>query len=123
MGAALAESGLPRSDVFLTSKLHPRHHGYESALHQFEQSLGDLRTSYLDLFLLHYPRCWPGLCAAPQGTWQDSWRALEALLQAGKVRAIGARLPAPPLPSERVIERELVRERRKRRRDCAPKGG
>jgi hypothetical protein len=89
VGAALQESGVDRRSIFITSKLHPRHHGYETALAQFGQSLTDLKTDYLDLFLLHYPRCWTGLCNPPKGTWQDSWRALEALVDAGKIRAIG----------------------------------
>eukprot|EP00884_Botryococcus_braunii_P006785 jgi/Botrbrau1/16107/Bobra.7_2s0071.1 len=67
VGEALAESGLERRDVFITSKMHPRHHGYDSTLRQFEESLRDFRTNYLDLFLLHYPHCWPGLCSPPGG--------------------------------------------------------
>ena len=65
---------------------------------KFEQSLADLGTSYLDLFLLHYPRCWGSLCTEEEGqvgTWQGAWRELEALVDAGKVRAIGMSLDAP----------------------------
>ena len=90
VGNAVAKSGVARDALFLTSKLHPRHLGYDATLRQFQASLDDLRVDYLDLFLLHYPRCWGSLCdSEPEGTWQDSWRALEALHAAGKARAIG----------------------------------
>ena len=58
------------------------------------QSLEDLRTDRLDLFLLHYPQCWEGLCGndEPEGTWKDSWRALEDAVLNGSVRAIGETL-------------------------------
>lgn len=94
VGAGIAECGvvgLTREDLFLTSKLHPRHLGRETTLRQFESSLRDLRTDYVDLFLLHYPACWGQLCGGkpPEGTWRDSWRALEELHASGKARAIG----------------------------------
>jgi diketogulonate reductase-like aldo/keto reductase len=49
-------------------------------------------VEYVDLFLLHYPACWPELCGAdviPAGRWQDSWKALETLVDKGLIRAIG----------------------------------
>lgn len=51
----------------------------------------DLNTSYVDLFLLHYPDCWGDLCGGdkPKGTFLDSWRALEQLYDKGLARAIG----------------------------------
>ncbi|GIL67231.1 hypothetical protein Vafri_20666 [Volvox africanus] len=89
----LAGSGgvVRRQDIFVTSKLHPRHLGYETTLRQFNASLRDLHTSYVDLFLLHYAECWGNLCegAVPKGNFFDSWRALEELYEAGLVRAIG----------------------------------
>lgn len=60
---------------------------------QFTKSLSGLAVEEVDLFLLHYPACWPGLCGegfTPKGTWHDSWRALEDLMDKGLVRAIGA---------------------------------
>lgn len=53
--------------------------GYNTTLAQVRQTLSDLDTAYLDLFMLHFPQCWGTLCdgKAPEGTWQDSWRALE----------------------------------------------
>mmetsp|Transcript_1888 Transcript_1888/g.5511 ORF Transcript_1888/g.5511 Transcript_1888/m.5511 type:complete len:403 (-) Transcript_1888:530-1738(-) len=91
VSAALQRSGVARGNVFLTSKLHPRHHGTVSASRQLNQSLAAFKTEYLDLLLLHYPRCWGDLCGKvrPQGTWQDSWRALEQAVDDGRLRAIG----------------------------------
>eukprot|EP00245_Coleochaete_scutata_P006127 TRINITY_DN20287_c0_g1_i1.p1 TRINITY_DN20287_c0_g1~~TRINITY_DN20287_c0_g1_i1.p1 ORF type:complete len:362 (-),score=65.58 TRINITY_DN20287_c0_g1_i1:48-1133(-) len=91
VGIAIQESGIPRSELFLVSKLHPRHIGYAITRDRFEDSLRDLGTSYLDLFLLHYPWCFSGICGEfqPVGTWHESWRALEDLHAAGKARAIG----------------------------------
>ncbi|EFJ52853.1 hypothetical protein VOLCADRAFT_55182 [Volvox carteri f. nagariensis] len=75
----------------VTSKLHPRHLGYQTTLRQFNATLKDLRSPYVDLFLLHYSECWGDLCGGvqPEGTFLDSWRALEEVYQAGLVRAIG----------------------------------
>ncbi|EIE20064.1 Aldo/keto reductase, partial [Coccomyxa subellipsoidea C-169] len=92
VGLAVLKSRVPREQVFLTSKLHPRHHGREEAMIQFTKSLSALAVEQVDLFLLHYPECWPGLCGegfTPKGTWHDSWRALEDLVDKGLVRAIG----------------------------------
>lgn len=50
----------------------------------------DLKTEYVDLLLLHYSHCFGTLCKkSPEGTWKDSWRALEDLVREGKVLAIG----------------------------------
>eukprot|EP00803_Ostreobium_quekettii_P008830 evm.model.scf_4511.2 EVM.evm.TU.scf_4511.2 scf_4511:3549-5875(+) len=90
VGQAINTAGIPRAELFLTSKLHPRHLGYEPTWNHFESSLKDFNTSYLDLFLLHYASCWGNLCKkAPSGTWRESWRALEGLVRAGKVKSIG----------------------------------
>lgn len=88
----LRASGAKREDVWITTKIHPRDHGYSTALRAVERSLQQFQTSYLDLMLLHYPRCWGDLCGrdhVEQGTWRDSWRALEEAYAQGKLRAIG----------------------------------
>lgn len=91
LGAAVNASGVDRGEFFLTTKLHPRDLGEARTLEVFPNSLRNLRTTYIDAFLLHYPRCFGNLCnhAAPQGTWRDSWRALETLYERGEIRAIG----------------------------------
>ena len=61
---------------------HPRDHGYARTLEMFEQSCARLQTTYIDLYLLHYPSCWGSLCAGSSvvaGTWRDAWSALEHL--------------------------------------------
>lgn len=89
--SALSDSSIPRDQVFLTTKLHPRHHGYTSALRELNQSLTTFKTNRLDLLLLHYRECWPALCgkAQPEGTWRDSWRAAESAVRDGRLGAIG----------------------------------
>lgn len=91
MGSALNESDVSRNELFLTSKLHPADFGYESTLAKIESSLKDLQTNYLDLFLLHYSKCWGSICdeGGPKGSWEDSWKALEKLVMDGKVKDIG----------------------------------
>ncbi|XP_007434431.1 uncharacterized protein LOC103065012 [Python bivittatus] len=82
---------LAREDLFLTSKLSPRDHGVEAAQRACLRSLQDLDCNYLDLYLIH----WPGTQGQPQedaGNRErrlQSWRALERLHEAGKLRAIG----------------------------------
>eukprot|EP01062_Namystynia_karyoxenos_P036341 TRINITY_DN26468_c0_g1_i1.p1 TRINITY_DN26468_c0_g1~~TRINITY_DN26468_c0_g1_i1.p1 ORF type:complete len:388 (+),score=108.04 TRINITY_DN26468_c0_g1_i1:76-1164(+) len=92
VGEGLEESGAlaRRGELFITSKIHPRHLGYERTREAFGASLRDLKTDYLDLMLLHYPHCY-GMCpkGEPEGDWRKSWKALEEFVDEGKVRAIG----------------------------------
>ena len=91
VGEALAATALPREDVFVTTKIHPRHLGYEQTAARVAHSLRELHTDRVDLLLLHYPSCWGDLCGgvAPAGTWRESWRALEAAKAAGQASALG----------------------------------
>ena len=82
VGQAVAESGLPREEVFISTKLNPQKHGYQSTIAELEESLRKLRTPYVDLYLLHWPS--PG-----KEEYLESWRACEKLLADGKVRSIG----------------------------------
>jgi len=79
VGAALRQSGVPREEVFVTTKLWNADHGFEPALKAFSQSLSRLGLDYIDLYLIHWPA---------EGR-MESWRALEKLLDEGKCRAIG----------------------------------
>lgn len=81
-GRALAESGIAREDLFITSKLWIDDLGYEPALAAFDASLDKLGLDYLDLYLIHWP-------APASDQYADSWLALEKLLADGRVRAIG----------------------------------
>ena len=88
LGRAVAESGLPRDDFFLTSKLWKTEMGCDAALRAFDATLDRLGTDYLDLYLIHWPR--PDLELEDWAALDlETWRALEALYQSGRVRAIG----------------------------------
>ena len=81
-GRAIAESGINRGDLFITSKLWVADLGYDATLAAFDASLDKLGLEYLDLYLIHWP-------APATDRYLESWRALEQLLADGKVRAIG----------------------------------
>ena len=80
IGKAIKNSGVPREDIFVTTKLWNSDHGYNRALKAFEESLTDLGFDYVDLYLIHWP---------VQDLRNESWRALEKLIVEGKCRAIG----------------------------------
>lgn len=81
-GRALAESGIAREELFITSKLWIEDLGYDATLAAFEASLAKLGLDYLDLYLIHWP-------APESDNYADSWLALDKLLADGRVRAIG----------------------------------
>jgi hypothetical protein len=90
IGQLMKDYELHRSDYFIITKLHPSQNGYDSALKAVEASLKNLQTNYIDLFLIHYPACFGDLCTTePEGTWKDSWRAMETEYKQKKLRAIG----------------------------------
>lgn len=80
IGDALQESGIARGEVFLTSKVWNDEQGYDGTFAAAERSLARLGTSYLDLYLVHWPI---------ERLLEPTWRAMEALLADGRVRAIG----------------------------------
>ncbi|HVZ72053.1 MAG TPA: aldo/keto reductase [Polyangia bacterium] len=80
VGAAVRDGGVPRAEVFVTTKLWNADQGYDSALRAFDASLERLGLEYVDLYLLHWPVA---------GRRLDSWRALERLRDEGRARAIG----------------------------------
>lgn len=80
VGEGIRQSGIPRSDVFVVSKVWNKDQGYDSTLKSFEDSLGRLQLDYLDLFLVHWP---------VKGKYKETWKALEYLYAIKKVRAIG----------------------------------
>jgi diketogulonate reductase-like aldo/keto reductase len=82
IGEAIKASGLPRNEIFVTTKVWPGEFGYEATLKAFETSRGLLGVEQIDLFLLH----WPGDDRRRRA---EAWRALETLLADGKARAIG----------------------------------
>jgi 2,5-diketo-D-gluconate reductase A len=82
VGRAIKESGLPREEVFLTTKLWNGDHGYDAALSAFDKSLERLGTDYVDLYLIHWP-------VPEQELYIESWRALEKINASGRAKAIG----------------------------------
>lgn len=87
LAEALKHVGLPRNEVFITSKVWKAEMGYNETLEAFERTLKNLDTDYLDLYLIHWPRY------TLDGEWKqtciDTWKAMEELYEAGRVRAIG----------------------------------
>ncbi|MEU1942659.1 MULTISPECIES: aldo/keto reductase [unclassified Streptomyces] len=82
VGRALATSGVPREELFLTTKLWNADQGYDSTLAAFDASAAKLGTDYVDLYLIHWP-------TPARDLYLDTWRALEKLLADGRTRAIG----------------------------------
>lgn len=88
VGQGIAESGIDRRSLFITTKLWNSERGYDSTIRAFEKSLDDLGLEYLDLYLIH----WPAV-EKQFGDWTqinlDTWRAMERLYDEGRIRAIG----------------------------------
>jgi len=82
VGRAIAESGLRRDELFITSKVWNSDQGYDSTLRAFDETLSKLGLEQLDLYLIHWP-------APARDRYLDTWRALEHLQADGRVRAIG----------------------------------
>ncbi|KES18679.1 Aldo/keto reductase [Gilliamella apicola SCGC AB-598-I20] len=80
LGEAFSNSGVARQDLFLTTKVSNLNQGYELTLKSVEQSLKDLQTDYLDLFLVHWPL---------KNHFFDTWKALEKIYEIKMARAIG----------------------------------
>ena len=80
VGKAINESGIPRGDIFLTTKVWNTDQGFNQTLDAFEASIERLQQDYIDLYLIHWP---------VQGKYKESWKALEQLYKQGRVRAIG----------------------------------
>lgn len=79
VGKAIEKCGVPRNELFLTTKVWISNAGYEKAKASIDMSLQNLRTDYIDLLLIHQPF----------GDYYGTWRAMEEAYRAGKLRAIG----------------------------------
>jgi 2,5-diketo-D-gluconate reductase A len=82
VAAAIGTSGLPREEVFVTSKLWNSEQGYDSTLRACERTLGKLGTDHMDLYLIHWP-------VPTEDRFLDTWRAFERIREEGKSRSIG----------------------------------
>lgn len=88
VGRGIRKSGITRDEIFVTTKLWNKDHGYQAAKQAIDRSLMELGLDYLDLYLIHWPNP-----VDFRDRWQEmnaeSWRAMEEAVQAGKIRAIG----------------------------------
>ena len=88
VGQAIRESGIPREDFFIVSKMWKDEMGYQETKDALEKSLKRLGCDYLDLYLIHWPRP-----SAECGNWKEldleTWRAMEELQKEGKIRGLG----------------------------------
>ena len=82
VGAGVRASGIPREEIFVTTKVWNDDQGYDETLRAFDASLELLGMDYVDLYLIHWP-------AAARGKYVDTWRALESLKADGRARSIG----------------------------------
>ena len=98
VGEAIRESGLDRKELFLTSKVWIQDAGYEKTMRSFEKTLENLQTDYLDLYLIHMP----------YGDYHGSWRAMEELYHAGKIRAIGVCNFLPDRLTDLILSHEII---------------
>jgi diketogulonate reductase-like aldo/keto reductase len=88
VGKAIENSGVPRGEIFVTTKLWNTDQGYESALRAIDESLAKLKLSYVDLYLVHWPTA-----SADEKTSvnkrRETWKAMEEIYRSGKAKAIG----------------------------------
>ncbi|MFI5569479.1 aldo/keto reductase [Streptomyces sp. NPDC051740] len=100
-GRALAKSGVPREDLFVTTKLWNSDQGYDSTLRAFDTSLSKLGLEYVDLYLIHWP-------TPARDRYVDTYKAFEKLLADGRVRAIGVSNFLPEHLERLIAETSVV---------------
>ena len=98
VGKAIKRGGVPREELFITTKLWIQSDGYKGAKDAFEKSLKRLQLDYLDLYLIHQP----------YGDVYGEWRAMEELYKEGKIRAIGVSNFQPDRLMDLMIHNEIV---------------
>ena len=98
VGEATSESGIPRNEIFVVSKVWIQDAGYEKTLASFEKTLSNLKTDYLDLYLIHMP----------YGDYHGSWRAMEQLLKEKRVRAVGVCNFMPDRLTDLILSHEIT---------------
>ena len=99
IGNAIKQGGIPREELFITTKVHNDDHGYDTTLRAFDASLSRLASDYVDLYLIHWPL---------KQTRQETWKALETLYAQGKVRAVGVANYLLPFLNELAEDAQVV---------------
>ena len=98
VGDAIRKSGVPREELFVTTKLWIQDTGHEKTLRAFDKALARLQLDYLDLYLIHQP----------MGDVHGAWRAMQELHKAGRIRAIGVSNFAPDRLADLIAHHEIV---------------
>lgn len=98
VGTAVKKSSLAREEVFITSKVWIQDTGYDKTKGSFEKTLRNLQTDYLDLYLVHMPH----------GDYHGSWKAMEELYLAGKIKAIGVCNFLPDRLVDLILSHEIL---------------
>jgi diketogulonate reductase-like aldo/keto reductase len=101
VGEAVRRSGIPRDDIFVTTKLANADHGYDNAMRALETSLGELGFDAVDLYLVHWP-------LPAHDLYVETWRALEKIAADGRARAIGVSNFTPEHLQRLLDETEVV---------------
>jgi len=101
VGHALEASGIPREELYVTTKLWNTDQGYESTFEAFEKSLDTLGLEYVDLYLIHWP-------SAANDRYVDSWRAMEKIQESGRARSIGVSNFLVPQLERLLVETSIV---------------
>ncbi len=126
VGRAIKASGLPREEIFITTKLWNAHHAYDAALRAFDESVRKLDSGYVDLYLIHWP-------LPMEGKFVEAWKALEKLYNDKCVRAIGVSNFTPrhleellkaseTVPAVNQIELHPLFQQKETRAYCAERG-
>lgn len=89
VGKAIADSGVAREDIYLTTKLPAHIKTYEGALEAFETSIAKLGVEYVDLYLIHAPWPWDDIGSDHTAGNIEAWRALEEIYKSGRAKSIG----------------------------------
>jgi 2,5-diketo-D-gluconate reductase A len=98
VGKAIRNSGVPRADLFITTKLWIQSNGYEGTKKAFDQSMKHLNLDYLDLYLMHQP----------YGDVYGAWRAMQDLYKEGRIRAIGVSNFHPDRLMDLMVHHEII---------------
>jgi 2,5-diketo-D-gluconate reductase A len=126
VGRAIKASGVPREELFITTKLWNNSHAFDDALRAFDESLAKLGCDYVDLYLIHWP-------LPMEGKYTEAWRALEQIAASGRARAIGVSNFKPHhldtllaestvVPAVNQIELHPMFQQRATRAYCAERG-